>query len=800
MASKTKEYLKGRFENGTFPTEDDFADVIDSAVNKQEEVDQVVPDAPAAGHVPSTEAVKGYVDGAVERKLSELNDLTQRVETIESLVSEGGTGGGTGDNTAVVTLINGIKNNIGNPDELETERKQLVPAINEVRRLAESNNAGNGGTTDYNVLVNKPKINGKELNGDMTSDDLTLQPKGNYLTQHQDISHLATKQALEDLANELGGNTGGGSRNTKKMYVLSFGNSYACDCLSHVPFLMEKAAPNVDWVFGILYYPGCSLQQHLDFWNGNAATYTFYKIKKGDSAWAETANATIDMAINAEDWNVMLLQQMSMHSPIYDTYQPYLNSLCRKIFDRNRNVKLGWLITQASMDGSGRFPDVITDPDSNFQTSEDMMRGQVASAKKVMLNTPVEFVLQCGIAIQYARQTSLNQYGGTYGGMAANDGYHMGEGLGSLVPAYLATMKLMEVLHIEGTIYGDTLRPSLDWVNLVNIPGRGNVVYGMGAAEKDDNAYLAQAQALKALKFTYGDWEEVSSEGGGGSVETTVRKTDVLDLNGTFRTGYYVQTSGQQTTTTSPGATLLRMPNLSPFAGMTMYVTGFSPATSGSAVMGAFYDADGSYTTSSFVSYFRPKNNVNCENQPVTIPANAKSVAIYTKSGAPAAAAKIKVSYDIPSNAVGHWEDITQSFLDSNPLLENSYRGSGGSDGIVSPAEGGNTYNRFCTVTNLIALNRKIRVTLLDGSPINIVRIYTTIGDQFLGETNPIGVRIPTNVNSNGGIVIYSDMVDALIGGDGFNHWGFNLGNATDEISLPEVLDTIKIEEFVFNE
>ncbi|MBQ0159895.1 MAG: DUF4886 domain-containing protein [Bacteroidales bacterium] len=653
------------------------------------------------------------------------------------------------------------KSDVGDLNNLDTsEKNSLVGAMNEIKKIAETaggSGSGSGGGS-----------------GSTPTDTYTK-------------TEIDSKVSAVD------------SRHTKKMYVLSFGNSYACDCLSHVPFLLDKAAPNVDWVFGILYYPGCSLQQHLDFWNGNSATYTFYKIKKGDSAWGETANATIDMAINAEDWNVMLLQQMSMNSPVYDTYQPYLNSLCRKIFNRNRNVKLGWLITQASMDGSGRFPDVITDPDSNFQTSEDMMRGQVASAKKVMLNTPVEFVLQCGIAIQYARQTSLNQYGGTYGGMAANDGYHMGEGLGSLVPAYLATMKLMEVLHIEGTIYGDTLRPSLDWVNLVNIPGRGNVVYGMDKAEKDDNAYIAQAQALKALKFTYGDWEEVTS-GGGGSAETTVRKTDILDLNGTFRPGYYVQTSGQQTTTTVAGATLLRMPNLSPLVGLTMYVTGYSPATSGSAAMGAFYNGDSSYTTSSFVSYFRPKNNANCENQPIVIPDNAKSVAIYSKNGSPAVAAKIKVSYDIPSNAVGHWEDITQSFLDSNPLLENSYRGSGGSDGIVSPAEGGNTYNRFCTVTNLIALNRKIRVTLLDGSPINIVRIYTTIGDQFLGETNPLGVRTPTNVNSNGGLVIYSDMVDALIGGDGFNHWGFNLGHTTEELSLSEVLDTLKIEEFIFNE
>jgi hypothetical protein len=39
-----------------------------------------------------------------------------------------------------------------------------------------------GGTTDYNVLNNKPQINSVELSGNKTSSDLGLQPAGNYAT------------------------------------------------------------------------------------------------------------------------------------------------------------------------------------------------------------------------------------------------------------------------------------------------------------------------------------------------------------------------------------------------------------------------------------------------------------------------------------------------------------------------------------------------------------------------------------------------------------------------------------------
>lgn len=46
---------------------------------------------------------------------------------------------------------------------------------------------GTGGTTNYNQLTNKPKINGVELVGEKTLDDLGIQPSGDYLTA-EDLS------------------------------------------------------------------------------------------------------------------------------------------------------------------------------------------------------------------------------------------------------------------------------------------------------------------------------------------------------------------------------------------------------------------------------------------------------------------------------------------------------------------------------------------------------------------------------------------------------------------------------------
>jgi len=44
---------------------------------------------------------------------------------------------------------------------------------------------GGGGTSDYNALSNRPKINGVTLTGDRSADDLELMDEGSELTPAQ---------------------------------------------------------------------------------------------------------------------------------------------------------------------------------------------------------------------------------------------------------------------------------------------------------------------------------------------------------------------------------------------------------------------------------------------------------------------------------------------------------------------------------------------------------------------------------------------------------------------------------------
>lgn len=45
----------------------------------------------------------------------------------------------------------------------------------ELKAVIEAGGGGGGGTTNYNLLTNKPKINGVTLSGDKSADDLNLE-------------------------------------------------------------------------------------------------------------------------------------------------------------------------------------------------------------------------------------------------------------------------------------------------------------------------------------------------------------------------------------------------------------------------------------------------------------------------------------------------------------------------------------------------------------------------------------------------------------------------------------------------
>lgn len=60
--------------------------------------------------------------------------------------------------------------------------KYLAVGIDGNVELVDAPSGGEGGTSNYNSLTNRPQINGVTLTGNLTASDLNLQPAGSYLT------------------------------------------------------------------------------------------------------------------------------------------------------------------------------------------------------------------------------------------------------------------------------------------------------------------------------------------------------------------------------------------------------------------------------------------------------------------------------------------------------------------------------------------------------------------------------------------------------------------------------------------
>ena len=276
----------------------------------------------------------------------------------------------------------------------------------------------------------------------------------------------------------------------RKVNILSIGNSYSRDCLSHVPYLLKNISTNVEVCIGLLYYGGCSLQQHYDFITNASAVYEYCQFNPETSKWSSIVTGKdIGYALQQKNWDIILLQQKSSDSIDYTTCQPYLNDIISWLCDMlGYNFRTGWIETHAYATGYSGLSSLGI-------SSDEMALKSAETAKSVLDKTVVDFILPYGIAIQNARHTVLDSYANhlTY------EGTHLNEGIATLTAGYVIAECLADRLGLQKSILGDPLRPTSTWQTEQNIPQPHGSVLGI----TDDNCLLGQRCALMAIKNPY---------------------------------------------------------------------------------------------------------------------------------------------------------------------------------------------------------------------------------------------------------------------------------------------------------
>ena len=108
------------------------------------------------------------------------------------------------------------------------------------------------------------------------------------------------------------------------MKILAIGNSFSCDAMRYLHQIAQ--ADNVDLKTVNLYIGGCSLETHYNNIVSDEKAYA-YQLNGND----EGEMVSIKETLESDEWDVVTMQQASILSVNYDTYQPYLSHLSQYV-------------------------------------------------------------------------------------------------------------------------------------------------------------------------------------------------------------------------------------------------------------------------------------------------------------------------------------------------------------------------------------------------------------------------------------------------------------------------------------
>lgn len=208
--------------------------------------------------------------------------------------------------------------------------------------------------------------------------------------------------------------TGVAQKDTLK--ILAIGNSFSEDATEYIPIIAKDCGiKNI--VVGNMYIGGCTIQQHAENARGNKAAYKYYKNTSFSlmSVCPTTQNVSLETALTDEDWDIVTLQNSSVHSGQESKYKSDLTYMIDYVKEKCPNAKLGWHMTWAYETGytGSAFA-------TYYKKDEKYMYNSIMRCVKTYIvpNEKIDFIIPSGTAVQNARTSYL-------GDNLTRDGLHL---------------------------------------------------------------------------------------------------------------------------------------------------------------------------------------------------------------------------------------------------------------------------------------------------------------------------------------------------------------------------------------
>lgn len=206
----------------------------------------------------------------------------------------------------------------------------------------------------------------------------------------------------------------------RQLKVLAIGNSYTIDGVSYLQELIDSA--NIDrntYSVYSLTKGGKSLQ----YWSEQSVNEEVFTLKlEAGKDYVESTEGTVRKLLS-QDWDVIVLQQVSTSSVNYLSYNPYLRQLidCIRLNCTNPKVVMAWQMVHSYWVGY--------DSSANKPKGLDRWKLNVTATRCMTLYDGIDVVIPTGTAIQNARNTNVLQTNHDI----TRDGTHLAYGIGRYV-------------------------------------------------------------------------------------------------------------------------------------------------------------------------------------------------------------------------------------------------------------------------------------------------------------------------------------------------------------------------------
>ena len=242
--------------------------------------------------------------------------------------------------------------------------------------------------------------------------------------------------------------------NKNKISVLFIGNSYSDDTID-LSYNVAKSLGINNVEIATLYYPGCTIDQHLEFLRSNPRNYIFRyfdvsgRLSTTETDFSKAQLSTMEEGIKFKDWDCIVLQQGSRDSGLPGTYGN-INALMSYVRSKatNPHVRFAFNMTWAYAAGSpnGGFGNYNHDQQTMYDGIINSVKTQVEPNKDIVA------IIPNGTAVQNARTS-------TVGDTLTRDGAdHLTYGLGRYIAALTFVSKMSGVS--EADIRALTYAPS----------------------------------------------------------------------------------------------------------------------------------------------------------------------------------------------------------------------------------------------------------------------------------------------------------------------------------------------------